>query len=476
MDSNFIFILFPTGEKSAARMAVFRDVVDGNIPNAHFIDRDFWDLSMDKKIKSISVLMESGKDNFVIFVPGYKAPKFMPENLILEIYRMNEPPSAVLWYMVDSIDRQAILRKISSSEYISYGDFFDAIYTYDLYDAKKFHIPFLSRTCVDLKVENHAEKPRVFFLGRDKGRLDFLINIYEHLNNNGIECDFLILKEEKHRQMENVQGINFIEYMKYDDMIKRMSGSTCILSIAAEDNHMLPLSYEESIIYNKKLITNCDFLTELPLYDPKYQKRFTDVNDIDIDWLKEGNESINYNYENGFSLIHFMEKIEEDYSTGLLFSLVRKNRQRFFADDETFFLDCHFSKVGWLHMIKEGQVVYFDNQIEAIRITGPVKMNGIHLSVIQDSSEKQGEYIGDHIIQAGVTGKSHPISAVKIWTDADKPDVKIRYRVFLRDIGWTAYCSMNEWCGGGCNVVTGLQVFIEDISLDANRNTDNLKG
>ncbi len=443
MRGNFVIIPFPTNEGSATRMAVLRDVVDGKISNATFFDAWFWKLDLHSQVKTIIDHFREAEENFVIFIPSYKAPKFMPDVLVHLLQVSDPKPSAILWYLIDSIDRQANGKKITSEEYIAYGDYVDAVYTFDIYDSRKYGIPFLQRPVVhfeyDLRCDNET---CVYFIGKDKGRLDRLITINRYLREHGVKCDFYVFKENKKHEVD-IGDIHFIPYMKYDENIKRLQSATCVLSLAAKDNHMLPLSYEESILYKKKLITDCDFLDELPLYDKRFMKRFDKVDEIDLEWLCDKTICTN-DYHGEFTTNRFLDSIYEKYVTGELRRNSYLNKIRF-RSIVTY--AGHFADIGWSKEVGNGEEIVRETQIESIIIFNlPIDAH-MKLSVFQKKSGEQcmESSTQSTSINAGLIGRRDPIQYFSLidlsnqWT--------IEYAAFVNGVGWTEICHDGEKCG-----------------------------
>ena len=65
----------------------------------------------------------------------------------------------------------------------------------------------------------------------------------------------------------------------------------------------------DAIIYNKKLITNCEEIVMLPYYNENRIHFFNNINQISIDFVRDHRE-IDYGYKNDFSNVTFLNFID----------------------------------------------------------------------------------------------------------------------------------------------------------------------
>lgn len=92
----------------------------------------------------------------------------------------------------------------------------------------------------------------VFFVGGDKGRLDYLLDIKEKLIQNKIEPDFNITNTSKVK----VNSYVYQPRINYERVIERISASSAILDVVADKQTGLTLRPLEAMYFKKKLITN----------------------------------------------------------------------------------------------------------------------------------------------------------------------------------------------------------------------------
>jgi len=116
--------------------------------------------------------------------------------------------------------------------------------------------------------------------------------------------------------------------------------------------------------------------------------------------------------------------------------------------------------MGWIAGKSEYEVLWFpDRRLEAMKI---LELKDVIYSVKNGKQEtmcKEGE-------AAGSVGQSRPIYAICISSKSHE----IYYRVWLKNIGWTAYHKNGEWCGnlsekGDC-IIGGIQFFFMESEVE----------
>ena len=103
----------------------------------------------------------------------------------------------------------------------------------------------------------------------------------------------------------------YSDYISYEENIKNILYSKVILEVIQENQSGNTLRYQEAILYNRKLLTNNENIINMPFYNSKYMRVFTDITELDINWIKN-NEIITYNYNNEFSASKLVDDIVKD--------------------------------------------------------------------------------------------------------------------------------------------------------------------
>jgi hypothetical protein len=203
---------------------------------------------------------------------------------------------------------------------------FDAFFSFEKSDAERyglvhFELPY-SR--LDIKAKEFTPKSDIFFIGNAKNRLKTIFSVYEQLANNGLKCDFYINDVNENDKIYT-DKIIYNKVLEYREVVEYIYMTRCILEVlqigeegdAGGSPTLRPL---EAVCYNKKLLTNCAEIIEKPYYNRKYISIFTDPKEIDIEFLKNRDDSVNYNYAEKLSPVEMVSKINKYIENGILFS------------------------------------------------------------------------------------------------------------------------------------------------------------
>ena len=155
----------------------------------------------------------------------------------------------------------------------------------------------------------------VYFAGTNKqNRIDKIHKVYDYFIKNNIICDFHVTNVPI--ELMKKRNIIYNKFQTYDDILSSMQECECILEIVQPGQTGVTLRYYEAIAYNKRLITNNTMVKNLPYYNPEYMFIFTNIEDIDINWIKQ-DVVVDYEYQDDvgmniddFSPINFLEEIK----------------------------------------------------------------------------------------------------------------------------------------------------------------------
>lgn len=235
--------------------------------------------------------------------------KMLPKSLIKKLIRRQD--CTVILYLLDASNNPLCKEAINFSQSLK----FDAVYTFDSEDAKKYnfkHIYYIySKFDVDTDVKL---KKKLTFFGSDKGRLPTILKILDITKNKKISSFFSLVgidgkDKDKLKKYSNVQINTPVSYKK---LIHEIQNYDVLLDIVASEQTGLSYRIIEAICYNKKLLTNNKKILDFPYYNSKYMQYFDKVEDID--WSFVVNDTpVDYNYKNNYSPIKFLEKISESY-------------------------------------------------------------------------------------------------------------------------------------------------------------------
>lgn len=216
--------------------------------------------------------------------------------------------------IADSVDVPSGHMPIARPKVLGFS--WDLILSYDPNDCRKYGfkprgIDFYSKMT---DIQPGSAKSDLYFIGRNKsGRNQYTLEIYHAMAAHHIVCNFVLRDEKKNKNKNDkasYPGINY-EYhdIPYEDVISNVLSANCILEVLQKGQHAQTARYYEAVCYNKKLLTNNPNVKKLGFYDSRYMQYFENIYDIDFNWIKN-RVKIDYHYNNEFSPIHLLEKIE----------------------------------------------------------------------------------------------------------------------------------------------------------------------
>lgn len=183
---------------------------------------------------------------------------------------------------------------------------FDKIYSYDIEESKRLGFEFfvaISDVSKLIQKKNNGITHDVFYCGSvgaewKKGRYEEADRIYNYLLNNNIDCDFHLVVNSK----INIPDRPYLtkNRISYLEMERRTIKSRVILDIVSSNKNGISSRFYDALIYNKKYLTNNKEIIKHPYYNPTYMKVYEDLNDIDIEWIKQ-DEVVDYHYDNRYT-------------------------------------------------------------------------------------------------------------------------------------------------------------------------------
>lgn len=93
----------------------------------------------------------------------------------------------------------------------------------------------------------------VFFLGRDKGRLQIINELADRLTTLGCKLDFNVVKD---KTSSPTSKYLIEKQISYEENIRRTLNANIIVDITKENQSGWTLRILEALFFNKKLITN----------------------------------------------------------------------------------------------------------------------------------------------------------------------------------------------------------------------------
>lgn len=290
-------ILYKPWEIDSVILRYFRKIHFSHKINS-FIELPFkniWD-----RYYTLSQYNFGSEFDYVIIIGNFAINQFDLD--YLEKIRENYEAKIVLLF-TDPVCSEHALRAYEKTKHFV----FDLVLTFDPNDAQKYHFVYTGPLYSFKPMKNEKAVRDVFFVGVDKNRLNILRTIYDKLNRNGAKCDFFVAGVKKKDIKDD--GLIYNQRCSYEEVVARLQTYNVILDVVQEGQAGASFRYFEAVCYNKKLLTNNPNVKNLPFYSPDNICVFSDVNDIDPDWIFS--PAVNYGYNGEFSPYHLLSKIDD---------------------------------------------------------------------------------------------------------------------------------------------------------------------
>lgn len=425
--NNFILVLGPIGKRSIG-LSCWYDLLNDEekYPNVNVILQSLFDLSAEEQIREIKKYIRKDKINHIIFSLPTSFVNVLPKSLD---YIRNLCNCTINCFLLDSFNRLSYENSKSLPPILlNKMSIFDKIYSFSWFDHIAYNFTY-HPTPIRYFSENDNDechpKYDVFFIGRKKGRTKKLKMLADYFDANGVSYLFLVLRNTD--DDKDYKNLKYISYIPYSDIINLyVKNSNCILSLCGKKATDPTLAYFESIMYNKKLLTDASVIDSMPFTNKNNQKSFSNISDISIEWIKSRDiDSYSLEHTN-FTPLSLFKHVATDY---------RLFNSRFNYRTDYPLLALHYSNIGWKYQTV-GEGIIYPQRLESIALIN-IKAN---VSVLQNNYGWLSA-TGNEI--CGRTGESLPITAIKISSDT----CQLKYRVYILNIGWTSWASDGEVCG-----------------------------
>lgn len=149
----------------------------------------------------------------------------------------------------------------------------------------------------------------LLFVGCAKGRYATLKKIYDRLSKNGINCQFYLSRMDQDVNTQD-RGIHVIDYLDYEDTIRLLKKSKCVLDIIPDGTDCNTLRLCEAMCYNNRLLTNNAKIVNEEFFNPDLISVYSDADDIDVDFLKKEYLKVDYHYKEQISPVAFLKHLD----------------------------------------------------------------------------------------------------------------------------------------------------------------------
>ena len=193
-----------------------------------------------------------------------------------------------------------------SLEYIK--SFFHLTITYHSKEAEKYGFQYYPYSYSKLPLADEKECIDLFFVGRAKDRLNRIHSLYHNAKQHGLSCLFWIFEVKPEEMLKNSDGIVYNQYLPYSEYLKVMMKCRCIVDICQQGDETT-MRFAEAVVYNKKLLIDDVECYKRKYFDKRYMQIFTEVNDIDFDWILR-DDKVDYEYRDELSPVYLWAFID----------------------------------------------------------------------------------------------------------------------------------------------------------------------
>ena len=149
----------------------------------------------------------------------------------------------------------------------------------------------------------------LLFVGKAKGRYDLLKKIYDRLSSNGIYCEFYLSQIDQKVDPADT-GIHIVDKVPYEDNIRLLKRSKCVLDIIPPGTDCNTLRMSEAMYYNNRVITNNLNIVKEEYYSPELISLYTDPEEMDLEFLKKDYENVVYPLKDRISPDAFLAHLD----------------------------------------------------------------------------------------------------------------------------------------------------------------------
>lgn len=106
----------------------------------------------------------------------------------------------------------------------------------------------------------------ILFVGKDKGRLNSLLELKKNFIDQGLNCEFHIVSDSK--VYNSKKNYEYSEAIPYESILELISRSVAVLDFVSEGQYGLTLRPLEAMFLKRKLITNNSEIRNMDFYNP----------------------------------------------------------------------------------------------------------------------------------------------------------------------------------------------------------------
>ena len=221
--------------------------------------------------------------------------------------RENNPKARLILYYANKIAKK--------TNYIKQAqDFGWEVWTFNQVDADNYQLKLNHGFFSPIYFSRFkSELPDIYdiaFIGRDKGRMDYIQNLKEHPALKGLNWYLYFVADSFYKRYMNT---NYNKYISYEKMLKIHARSAAILDIQVEGSKGFILRTIEALYFKKKIITNNSLIAQADFYHPN-NIFILDVDDISLlqEFLVKPYHEVDDRIINNYSVESWVNKFIEN--------------------------------------------------------------------------------------------------------------------------------------------------------------------
>lgn len=139
------------------------------------------------------------------------------------------------------------------------------IWTFDEYDSQKYGIRHLkSRSYNDARIKPRKEnKYDILYVGRDKGRGEYLLSLKAKFESMGLTVKFIIVADGRFAKRKKY----YDKLISYDEITELLAESRAVLNVTMPNQKGITLRDIEALFNDIKLITTNQYIVENEIFD-----------------------------------------------------------------------------------------------------------------------------------------------------------------------------------------------------------------
>ncbi len=192
---------------------------------------------------------------------------------------------------------------------------FNLILSFDKYEALRYGFQYFINPYSQVQIKNDQSytKSDIFFIGRDKNRLNKIISICEFLQSFGLKCQFFIVGVKSENQIY-CDGVTYIDWMSYDEILQRINNTQCLLDVVQDFSVGYTIRVLEAVVFNKKILSNNGEILNAPFYNSCNICYFDSLSEIQSEFLVDFNREVNYGFRENVSPNEFLKYISNYFN------------------------------------------------------------------------------------------------------------------------------------------------------------------